>query len=115
MKRISCVLFLLLLLTSCDQKFEKSGWVYKDDMEYPKRRRMVNDLVENYKLKGMTYSQITNLLGNGENGQSEKNKLFYDIIVNYGFDIDPVYIKYLERGFTKDSIVNSFKIVEWKK
>lgn len=115
MKKISFLLFLIILLAACDQKFEKSGWVCKDDMEYPKRRRMVNDLVENYKMKGMTYSQIINLLGDGEKGQNEENKLFYDIIVNYGIDIDPVYMKYLEINFTKDSIVNSFKIVEWKK
>ncbi|OYU78902.1 MAG: hypothetical protein CFE23_16475 [Flavobacterium sp. BFFFF1] len=115
MKTNYCLLiFFLIFLVSCKEKFEKSKWLFKSDMEYPYRNKIVDDLVENQKLKGLTYSKIIELLGT-TNGESEPGKLTYDIETDYGMDIDPVYNKYLEINFTKDSIVKSFKIVEWKK
>lgn len=43
------------------------------------------------------------------------NSLTYNIVLNYGDDIDPVYSKNLDIFFSKDSIITSYKITEWKK
>ncbi len=39
----------------------------------------------------------------------------YNIETEYGSDIDPTYKKDLQIKLTKDSLVESYKIVEWKK
>ncbi len=41
--------------------------------------------------------------------------MFYDIDIDYGSDIDPVYSKTLTFQFDKDSIVKTFEVKEWNK
>ena len=112
------LLTLSLVLFSCksDIKFEKSGWSQKDDPDgYLKRESMLNDLLENHKLKGMQYKNLIDLLGLPENySDQEENILTYNIVTDYGYDIDPVYIKNLEIKLAKDSIVEGYKVVEIK-
>ncbi len=95
-------------------KFEKSGWNQKGDLNsYKNRENMLEDLTNNHKLKGISYSKVIDLLGLPENYSDEKfNTLSYNIVTEYGNDIDPVYIKILEIKLTKDSIVENYKIVE---
>ncbi|MEO5942162.1 MAG: hypothetical protein ABIP30_02270 [Ferruginibacter sp.] len=110
---------LVIALTSCsnDQKFEKAKWEEQGDLEiYPHRKYMLNDLTSNYKLTGLTYNELINLIGEPENySGKEKDIVYYDIETNYGSDIDPVYTKTLQLKLTKDSTVESFIIMEWKK
>ena len=40
---------------------------------------------------------------------------YYDIITDYGHDIDPVYTKELIFRFDNDSLVIDYKIREWEK
>lgn len=76
---------------------------------------MLNDLIENHKLKGMQYKNLIDLLGLPENySDQEENILIYNIVTDYGYDIDPVYIKNLEIKLAKDSIVEGYKVVEIK-
>jgi hypothetical protein len=111
-------LSLNLLLLSCDNniKFEKSGWLERDDPDgYANRENMLNDLIANHKIKGLKYSEIIDLLGPPENyANSNSNIISYNIVLDFGHDIDPVYTKDLDLEFSKDSIVQDFKLVENK-
>jgi uncharacterized membrane protein len=111
-------LSLNLLLLSCDHniKFEKSGWLETDDPDgYANRENMLNDLISNHKLKGLKYSEIIDLLGPPENYENKNSNIIsYNIVLDFGHDIDPVYTKDLDLEFSKDSIVQDFKLVENK-
>lgn len=112
-------IFVLLCLISCNSnaKFEKMGWNQKGDLNsYPNREKMLNDLMENHKIKGLKYSELVNLLGEPEiNKTSESLTAFYNIQTEYGSDIDPVYIKNLEISLSIDSVAQSCIVTNWKK
>jgi hypothetical protein len=74
---------------------------------------MLKDLTTNYKLVGITYSELVSVLGVPDNKDS--SSLTYKIVVDYGMDIDPVYTKNLDFIFSDDSIITSLKVIEWKK
>ncbi|HEY5406177.1 MAG TPA: hypothetical protein VIJ92_03780, partial [Ginsengibacter sp.] len=71
------------------------------------------DLTSNYNLRGIPYKKLVYLLGVPDG--SDNVDLFYDIVVDYGSDIDPVYTKTLVLKMNKDSIIESYKISEWRK
>lgn len=75
--------------------------------------KKLGDLLSNYKLVGMKYSDLIKLLGNPDNGDSVS--ISYQIELDYGFDIDPVYSKKLYFFFANDSVVTSYEMKEWKK
>ena len=108
-----------IFLTSCNsnQKFDKAKWQEQGDCRiYEHRKSMLNDLTKNYKINGLSYRQLINLIGEPDNDSSdEKDILYYTIETDYGSDIDPVYAKTLQINLTKDSTVKSFIINEWKK
>lgn len=108
---------IIALLVACNNnkqvKFDKSKWTLKNDMEYPFRRQILNDLTTNYKLIGLNYSQLIELLGRPN--YKDSVSVAYIIVENYGLDIDPVYTKNLDFTFSKDSIITSFKVNEWKR
>ena len=93
-------------------KFDKNKWAFRDDMEYPYRNNMLNDLTTNYKLVGLKYSELINLLG----GPSYRDSfsLTYHVLINYD-GIDEDYIKNLDIIFNRDSMITAFKIDEWRK
>ena len=118
MKIIKLRLFLLLvvvLLLSCNQSmtFDSAKWRMKDDIEYPYRNKMLGDLTKNHKLVGLNHNQIIELLGTPQ--YEDSSRISYQVVHDYGSDIDPIYTKYLNLALSKDSIVTSFKIDEWKK
>ena len=109
---------LIFFLLSCDNKqikFDKNKWNEQTDPLFPSsyRPKMLKDLTSNYKLAGFKYSQLIALLGIPDNKDS--SSLSYKIVVDYGHDIDPVYTKNLDFIFSKDSIITSVKVNEWKK
>lgn len=110
----------IIILFACNDnnmqvKFEKSKWNEQTDPLFPSsyRKQMLTDLTTNYKLVGFKYSQLIELLGTPDNKDS--SSLSYKIIVDYGHDIDPVYTKDLDFTLSKDSMIVSFKVEEWKK
>lgn len=113
------ILLLSVGFTSCNanEKFDKAKWQEQGDLRiYSHRKSMLNDLTKNYKLTGLSYRQLINLIGEPENySDKEKNIIYYEIETDYGNDIDPVYTKTLQLKLTKDSTVESFEIKEWKK
>ena len=72
---------------------------------------MLNDVVINHKIVGLQYSELIKLIGKPDGEQD--NLISYDIAVEY-FGVDPDYTKSLKFAFSKDSLITSFKIVEWK-
>jgi len=109
------IIFCLIVFSSCGQKFDKIKWAedYKSGIPGPNRSKMLDDLTSNYKLVNIKYSQLVDLLGNPD--YIESSEISYDIIVDYGTDIDPVYTKNLDFSFSKDSVITSYKVREWKK
>jgi len=95
--------------------FEKGKWSEQKDPAFPPpyRSMMTKDLTTNYKLKGLKYSQLIDLLGIPDDKDS--STMSYKIIVEFGSDIDPIYTKNLDFSFSKDSTITSFKFEEWRK
>ena len=107
-----------LILNSCqsEQKFDKAKWAEVADlMTFPNRKYMINDLIKNYQLKGKTYNEIIEFLGQPQSGMDFDHEVYYDIDVDYGSDIDPIYTKTLTLGFSKDSITQKVVVQVWKK
>lgn len=109
----SCILFLILLCFSCQQKFNKRLWEYRDDMGmFPNRELMLDDVLKHVKIKGRSYKQIVTSLG--ETTGITDGKLYYNIALDYGWDIDPLYSKDLIIYFNRDSVATGYKVQEWK-
>ena len=129
MKNIKIVIALALLITSCNKniemKFDKIGWnkTQTDSTGYlqvfASRQKMLQDLTENEKLKGLTLAQLTEKLGkpadyvreqNIDEGEAP-NTLFYDIGLIYS-DVEPFHYIYLEFEYDKNKIITDFKITD---
>lgn len=110
-----CCLIILIYFSSCQAKFDKVKWRTREYTEAPPegRKRMLNDLITNYKLKGLKKSELVDLLG--EPNYGDDSMISYLIEEDYGTDIDPIYTKFLQFTFNKDSIIEGFRVDEWKK
>jgi hypothetical protein len=115
-----CLLWIILgLIAGCTRynpniRFDKKGWSQKEDWNYPQRENMVNDLIKHHQLKGLSYKQLTDPLGEPENFP-DTSGIHYQLLMDFGDDIDPVHTKYLVFKLTKDSVVSGYRIKEWKK
>jgi len=111
-----------ILIVTCGQhkqesKFNKVQWAEFDDSnggEYPHREKMLNDLVENHKLKGLTYRQLVDSLGAPGKFDNDDDTVRYEIITKFESDIDPTYGKNLNLTLGADSVVTSYRILDWK-
>lgn len=101
---------LVVFLTACNRhaKFTREDWDYGDGLEFPSRKNMVDDLLQNYKLKGMKYQEVIHLLHRPQ--VSSTTEMIYDIeeISNKG---KRLYVKKLILSL-KDSVVTDAKIYE---
>ncbi|TAJ13470.1 hypothetical protein DMA11_08630 [Marinilabiliaceae bacterium JC017] len=118
--KLSIVITLLLIgLVACKQrneKFDKRLWSERTDMFYDHREKMVVDLMENYLQKGMTYSTLIELIGEPENyAHIDSNTIGYEIMVDYGWNIDPIEEKTLLIELSNDSTIVDFRLKSWKK
>lgn len=83
---------------------------------------MVQDLLDNHTLVGLTTRSVTEFLGEEDRVELvEKPKtggrryMTYQVLEDFGWDIDPVHTKYLVLEFGEDSIVTKAELLEWKK
>ena len=110
---------LISLFSTCNNeiKFDKVKWDEQPDLVFtpPYRKKMLKDLTTNHKLVGLKYLEIISLLGAPNFQDSATASFGYDIIINYGSDVDPIYTKTLNFTISKDSVIISFKVNEWKK
>ncbi|WP_400192252.1 hypothetical protein [Hymenobacter sp. B81] len=102
--------------TPPELQFDKESWTKYNDGEgtYPYRDRMLRDLVEHHQLKGLTYKQLIDSIGEPSNyGQGDDSIVQYLIFEGFESDIDPVHGKTLDLTLGPDSVVSSYKITEW--
>ena len=81
MKFIVITIFTLLVV-ACNQtqKFDKSAWKERGDLNiYPNRDKMLEDLMNHHQLKGLTYKQVIELLGEPEKYSDEKQRARFEI------------------------------------
>lgn len=94
--------------------YNYNSWTEKVDLgTYPKRKKMIDDVLKYLTLKGQTKSEIENLLGQPD--FKEQNEFAYKIEEDFGTDIDPIATTTLTIKFNNDSIVTEAKKEEWKK
>ena len=120
MKQKSYFYILLLLLTiSCNKKkFNKADWnsdFIDDKITYENRNEMLDDLLENHKLKGKSISDIENILGklDEHNFSDSTNLIEIPVLVKWR-GIDPYKYKYLNLKYNKNKIIDSVFVTEFK-
>ncbi len=105
---------LVILMASCgNKKFDREKWSYGDGLDYPMRDDIVNDLMANHHIKGLTYRQVIDSLGSPQ--RRDSLKFTYQIIdnsFNYNASKKPIRKKNLIVYFNKDSVVTKFEIYD---
>jgi outer membrane protein assembly factor BamE (lipoprotein component of BamABCDE complex) len=101
-------------LTGCGSgsKFDRQKWSYGDGLEYPLRDQIVDDLMENHHIKGLTFDQVIDSLGSPQ--RRDSLKFTYQILDNsFAFaQKDPIHKKNLIVYFNKDSVAVKFEIYD---
>lgn len=109
----------ILFFSSCSfnqEKYNKQKWNLKDDVGYYSYRDpMLKDLLKNHKIKGLNITELETLFGKIEIDSLNKKEILFNIVVDFGWDIDPVYTKDLIIILDKNSIAKDYKIIEWNK
>jgi hypothetical protein len=101
------------LASSCvkKEKFTRQGWDAGDGISFPKRYAMVDDLLANQKLKGLTYKQVVQLLKAPQTNSRTDKSFSYEITRKMS-GIDTMYAKSLVFYLNNDSVVVNTKITE---
>ncbi|MDB5002123.1 MAG: hypothetical protein JWQ34_348 [Mucilaginibacter sp.] len=112
--QIPICLLAFMAITGCSNasKFDRKKWIYGDGLEYPLRDEIVNDLVKNHQLKGLTFRQILDSLGRPQHWDTLQ--LSYQILDN-SFEFarkKPIHKKNLVISFSKDSVAVKAEIYE---
>lgn len=113
MKTLGLLLPILVYCSSCtndgmggnkknEEAFDKSRWLVKEKKQYPYRNKMLNDLIENQKLKGIKKSEVLNLLG--EPDRQDSNYIFYTVDQQLLGDLLPLHTKTLVIKFVNDTV-----------
>jgi len=112
------ILMILFVASSCQMKYNKKKWNEGSwEMEqFEFRDKMLDDLLETHQLKGKSLEELDKLFGDFRIDTFENDaKICFDIVTDYGWDIDPVYTKDLILSLGKDSLVCKVEVIEWKK
>ncbi|TSJ43525.1 hypothetical protein FO440_04875 [Mucilaginibacter corticis] len=115
MKKPYLLFLLFIALAGCSlsgSKFDRQKWSYGDGLTYPLRDDIVDDLMKNHHIKGLTYRQVIDSLGRPQRRDSLQ---FTYQILDDSFDFNrkkPAHKKSLIVYFSKDSVVTKFEIYE---
>ena len=116
MKKSNILILCSLCFLACknkqdisEEKFDKIKWAINQDMDYPFRDKMINDLITNYKLHGIKRDSLVNLLGSPD--RSDSSYLFYRI-AQQRLGLIPLHTKTLVIKLDIDSSVAWRKIHE---
>lgn len=115
--KIIILFFTLVAATACDrpQKFTRELWSYGDGLNYPSRKRILEDLMDNHKIKGLKHYDLVQLLGSPQFRDTTKFIYTYQIEdtgTEYNPKKNPIYRKNLLVYFSKDSVVTKTEIFE---
>jgi opacity protein-like surface antigen len=113
------ILFTLILsITSCLKKteFNKEKWNKRNSMGYHfYRDEMLDNLLKTQELKGKNLNELKNIFGIVEVDTFDNlSYINFNIVTDFGFDIDPVYTKDLILELN-DSIVQKVRVEIWNK
>lgn len=105
---------LFISISGChkNQTFDREKWNMGDGLTFPVRDMIVNDLVQNHKLKGLKYLQVRHLLRYPQ--YRDSTKLSYEIIETHTNMLKPDHIKSLILYMTKDSVITKVEIYDNK-
>lgn len=110
---------IILFLASCGSQsisFDRELWHKREDMFYPYREAMVDDLMKNHLTKGISWNQLVELIGQPENyANMDSGNVGYEVMVDYGWNIDPVEGKTLFFELDQDSTVTKYWLDHWKR
>ncbi|WP_296686485.1 hypothetical protein [Flavobacterium sp.] len=120
--KIFFLLLNILIIQSCQKKvecvtklkFDKSLWLKNQQKDcYKDREKMLYDLLDNHKIKGLKYSEICELLGNSEIESSSHSKhIKYIITTKNDSTIESKFSKELIIFLNKDSIAESIIVAK---
>lgn len=118
---LSILILCAVALTGCGQpqriSFNSEKWKTKDDVVYPYRNQMIDDLATHLQLKNKTVKEVKELLG--EPDFVGDKEIGYDVVVEYGRDIDPVHVKRLvlklSDVLSDSAIIKDVSVEEWRK
>lgn len=85
----------------------------RNDMTFPNREAMINDLLTSHSQVGRTLAEVRDLLGTPE--YHEPHQVGYQLTVDFGMNIDPVHSRSLMLTFDHDSVVTKQEVKEWHK
>ncbi len=105
----SCLLMLFAASCKNKQPFNRKLWKDGDGLEFKYREAMLDDLLQNRKIKGMHFWQVRDSLGRPQGKRG--NAIYYDIFIKYD-GYPPSYVKRLFVYFNKDSIATDVKVYE---
>jgi hypothetical protein len=103
-----CLITLSFAACKSHSKFNPDDWNEGDGLTFSYRDGMVDDLLQNQKLKGLKYQQVIHLLHRPQ--QSSKTEMLYEIL-EIRKPGKPLYVKQLILSL-KDSVVTDAKIYE---
>lgn len=105
-------LVLFMMLTGCHkvQKFTTEKWDSGDGLNFPIRNSIVDDLLQNHKLKGLKYRQITHLLRYPQ--YMDSTRFNYEIIRTYTHMRKPDHIKNLIFYMDKNSVITKVELYD---
>lgn len=115
MKQIG-LLILIFFVVSCkpEMKFNREKWNSSEDfITFENRDAMLNDLLENYALKGKNREELKKIFGemNGYGYDVDDSLISIEVLQKWR-GIDPVYYKYLNLKLNKNGVVDSVYITE---
>lgn len=117
-KKLNIILILILFFTtSCiKKKFDKAVWnsdFVDDKITYENRNEMLDDLLNNYELKGKSISEIENILGKlDEHSFSDSTNLIEIPVLVKWRGIDPYKYKNLYLRYNSKKIIDSVYVTE---
>ncbi|MEO5775708.1 MAG: hypothetical protein ABIQ27_02315 [Flavobacterium sp.] len=124
-KRILFLLLTILMIQACQKKvecvtklkFDKSLWLKNQQKDcYRDREKMLYDLLDNYKIKGLKYPEIVKLLGNAEiESTSHSKSIKYIVSTENDSTIEQNYYKELIIFLDRDSIAESVMVAKSNK
>ncbi|GAB2454099.1 hypothetical protein GCM10011375_01440 [Hymenobacter qilianensis] len=114
---LTLLLALWSVVNGCSEqetKFDRHQWSTTGDIgSFPYREQMIGDLVKHHQLKGLTYLQLIDSLGEPSNYGEPDGTIRYLIVEDFESDIDPVHGKTLDLTLGPDSVVTSYEVSEW--
>jgi hypothetical protein len=124
-KKVIFIGFLIFFVSGCNENipFEKGKWKKQVDGFYPYRDAMMESLLQSTEFKGKTLKQAFDILGKHDNWcDHNMYELKYQVLEEYGSDMDPVHTKYLvfelnssDKLIDSNTVIINYRIDEWKK